>query len=241
MNIKNNKEKYNANKKVPVIFMKLVVILKDTTMKRLIVILIMTVFVSSCGSSQNKNRLSPRLVGGPCEGCEAIFEYNDKELTSVDTLPDFNDQGLKIKVTGTVYNKNGTPAKDVILYIYHTNQNGIYATKGGKKGWGKRHGYIRGWVKTNKNGRYTFYTLKPGLYPDRSSPAHIHPTILEPNGKYYWLESYHFKGDPLLTEKEISPKAPRGGSTGILNLTKEGDILVGTRDIILGKNITNYK
>ena len=210
-------------------------------MKRLIIILVVTIFASSCGSSQNNNQPSSRLVGGPCEGCEAIFEYGDKKLTSVDTLPDFNEQGLKIKVTGIIYNENGSPAKDVILYIYHTNQNGIYATKGGEKGWVKRHGYIRGWVKTDENGGYTFYTLKPGLYPDRSSPAHIHPTILEPNGKYYWLESYHFKGDSLLTEKEISPKAPRGGSIGILTLTKQGDIMVGTRDIILGKNIPDYK
>ena len=210
-------------------------------MKRLIIILMVTIFASSCGSSQNNNQFSSRLVGGPCEGCEAIFEYGDKKLTSVDTLPDFNEQGLKIKVTGTIYNENGSPAKDVILYIYHTNQNGIYATKGGEKGWAKRHGYIRGWVKTDENGRYTFYTIKPGLYPDRSSPAHIHPTILEPNGKYYWLGSYHFKGDSLLTEKEISPKAPRGGSIGILTLKKQGDIMVGTRDIILGKNIPDYK
>lgn len=210
-------------------------------MKKLITILIVTIFGSSCGSSQNNNHPSSRLVGGPCEGCEAIFEYGHKKLTSVDTLPDFNNQGLKIKVMGTIYNENGSPAKEVMLYIYHTNQNGIYATKGGENGWAKRHGYIRGWVKTDKNGRYAFYTLKPGLYPERSSPAHIHPIILEPNGKYYWIGSYYFKGDPLLTAKEISPKAPKGGSIGILTLIKQGDIMVGTRDIFLGKNISNYK
>lgn len=206
-------------------------------MTKSIIILIIIVLYSSCSSSQNNKKLSPRLVGGPCEGCEAIFEYGDKELKSVDTLPDFNDTGMKIKVTGTIYHMNGTPAKDIILYVYHTDQNGVYATKEGQKGWAQRHGYIRGWLKTDKNGKYAFYTLKPGLYPDRSSPAHIHPTILEPNGKYYWLGSYHFKGDPLLTKKELSPQAPRGGSAGLLTLTKEGDIWVGTRDIVLGKNI----
>ena len=191
---------------------------------------------------QSQQRQSYTLVGGPCEGCEAIFEYGDKELSPVDTLPDFHNKGLKIKVTGTIYQNDGkTPAKGVILYIYHTNQNGIYATKGGETGWAKRHGYIRGWIKTGKDGKYTFYTLKPGTYPDRSSPAHIHPIILEPNGKYYWLGSYHFKGDPLLTEKEISPESPRGGSSGLLSLQKEGNLLVGKRDIILGKNVPGYE
>lgn len=194
-----------------------------------------------CSYANSQGTVNYRLVGGPCEGCEAIFEYGNRTLTSVDTLPDFNGNGMKIKVSGTIFQSDGkTPAKDVILYVYHTDQNGIYATKGGETGWAKRQGYIRGWIKTDRNGRYTFYTLKPGIYPDRSSPAHIHPTILEPNGKYYWLGSYHFEGDSLLTEKEIHPSLPRGGSSGLLHLKKEGDIWVGTRDIILGKNVPNY-
>lgn len=209
-------------------------------MKRQLSILILTVLLSSCGNSQNSK--SFRLVGGPCEGCEAIFEYGDRKLSSVDTLPDFNYQGLKIKVTGTIYqNDEKTPAKDVILYIYHTDQNGIYATKGNETGWAKRHGYTRGWVKTDSDGKYTFYTRKPGIYPSRSTPAHIHPTILEPNGKYYWIGSYHFKGDTLLSNNEIFPESPRGGSIGLLSLKKEGNIWVGSRDFILGKNIPNYE
>jgi protocatechuate 3,4-dioxygenase beta subunit len=210
-------------------------------MKRSIIILSLTVLLFSCAISQNRNNGKTRLVGESCEGCEAIFEYGDKKLSPVDTLPDFNDKGLKIKVTGTIYQNDGkTPAEDVILYIYHTDQNGIYATRGGETGWGKRHGYIRGWVKTGKDGRYTFYTLKPGTYPSGRIPAHIHPTILEPNGKYYWLGSYHFEDDSLLTEKEISPESPRGDISGLLSLRKEGELWVGKRDIILGKNVPDY-
>jgi protocatechuate 3,4-dioxygenase beta subunit len=208
-------------------------------MKEHCMILILSVLLSSCGNSQNP--VSMQLVGGPCEGCDAIFEYGKKNLIAIDTLPDFHEEGPKIKVTGIIYQNDGTtPAEDIILYIYHTDQHGIYATKGGETGWGKRHGYIRGWVKTNKDGKYSFYTLKPGIYPSRTSPAHIHPTILEPNGKYYWLDSYHFEGDTLLTGNEIAPESPRGGSTGLLILKKEDGIWVGTRDFILGKNIPDY-
>jgi len=205
-------------------------------------ILSFTVLLFSWANSQNRNESNTRLVGGPCEGCEAIFEYGNRRLASVDTLPDFKNKGPKIKVTGAIFQNDGkTPAKGVILYIYHTDQNGIYAAKGGETGWGKRHGYIRGWVKTDSDGKYTFYTLKPGIYPNRSSPAHIHLIILEPNGKYYWLGSYHFEGDLLLTEKEISPESPRGGGSGLLSLRREGNLLVGERDIMLGKNVPNHE
>ena len=200
-----------------------------------------TLLFASCVISQNKSQENFRLMG-TCEGCEAVFEYGDRELTSIDTLPDFDDEGLKIKISGTIYENDGkTPAKDVILYIYHTNRHGIYATKGDETGWAKRHGYIRGWIKTGPDGQYSFFTRKPGVYPGGTEPAHIHPIILEPDGKYYWITDYYFAGDSLLMEREINPAMPRGGNSGYLTLTREGYIWVGKRDIILGKNIPGYK
>lgn len=182
------------------------------------------------------------LAGGPCEGCEAVFEYGDRILLPVDTLPDFFQEGTRLRITGTIYQSDGkTPASGVILYIYHTDQNGIYDTRGTKTGWGRRHGYIRGWVKTGPDGRYLFYTLKPGIYPNQSAPAHIHATILQPDGKYYWIGSYHFAGDSLLTKKEISPEKPRCGTSGLLQLQKEEDLYSAERDLILGKNVPGYK
>ena len=209
-------------------------------MKRTIMILLLMLTVYSCNKSQEMDRENARLIGS-CEGCEAVYEYGSQNLTAVDTLPTFHREGKKIKVTGTIYQPDGeTPAEGVILYVYHTNREGIYETKGDEKGWGKRHGFIRGWMKTGADGRYSFYTLKPASYPNSSNPAHIHPIILEPNGKYYWLGGYHFEGDPYLTERETSPEAPRGGSSGLLSLKKEDGIWVGERDFILGNTVPGY-
>ena len=198
------------------------------------------IFFASCAHSQSQKPISPKLIG-TCEGCEAIFEYGNKKLSSVDTLPDFKEEGQRIKISGTIFKPDGkTPAKDVILYVYHTNQQGFYPNRENKEDWARRHGYIRGWVKTGNDGHYAFYTLKPGIYPDRAAAAHIHPTILEPDGKYYWVEDYYFAGDTLLTEKEKNPSSPRCGTAGVLNLKKEGDIWVAERDFILGKNVPDY-
>ena len=190
-------------------------------------------FIVSCAQAQPR-----QLKGRPCEGCEAVFEYGHKKLRPVDTLPNFNRPGPKLKVTGRIFQCDGhTPAANVILYIYHTNQAGLYARKGNEQGWGKRHGELRGWIKTDAGGRYTFFTLQPGTYPSRSEPAHIHATVAETNGKYYYLEEWHFKGDPLLYK--IGKRTLHGGE-GIVTLQKQGDLLVAQRDIILGLNIEDY-
>ncbi len=180
-------------------------------------------------------------VGGSCEGCEAVFEYGSKKLTSIDTLPDFKEPGPKLEISGTIYLIDGkTPARNVILYIYHTDQKGVYPQKGNETGWAKRHGYLRGWIKTNADGKYKFYTLRPASYPDTRAPQHIHPVIKEPNRNEYYIDEYLFTDDPFLDEKEKSNQQKRGGS-GIITLTKRQDgTWVGKRDIILGLNIPNY-
>lgn len=183
-----------------------------------------------------------KLVGGPCEGCEAIYEspIPFDQLSPSVTLPDYGDRGPKIEVSGIVYQRDGmTPASDVVLYVYHTNQEGVYPTNGDEEGWAKRHGYIRGWVKTDKNGYYEFRTLRPGAYPDRGAAEHIHVTVKEPDKNEYYLDNYLFADDPLLS-KDLRTN-PRGGN-GVLTLTaadKEG-VQHATRHIILGLNVTDY-
>ncbi len=191
----------------------------------------------SCARSQEDKKY--KLVGGPCEGCEAVLEY-EGELNEVETLPEFNSAENKLKITGIIYQPDGTtPAKDVILYIHHTNAEGIYPTKGTEKNWAERHGYIRGWIKTKKDGRYTFFTQVPGSYPEGRTPAHIHPYILEPDGSYYYLSAFFFEGDPLLTGEHV--EVPPRGSDGVVRLQDHGDMKLIERDFILGKGIPGYK
>lgn len=201
-----------------------------------LILSVLCVSLYACAQSPAKH------VGGPCEGCEAIHESPvpfDK-LSSSATLPDFNDNGPKIEISGIVYQRDGmTPAKDVVLYVYHTNQKGVYPTKGDEIGWAKRHGYIRGWVKTDKNGFYQFKTLRPAAYPDRNAAEHIHITVKEPNKNEYYIDDYFFSDDPLLPKNPNTK--PRGGN-GVVNLIapdKDG-VQHATRHIILGLNVNDY-
>jgi len=207
---------------------------------RITLLLLIISVISLTSFAQEKTVPDAELVGGPCEGCEAVLDYGDRKLSPTDTLPGFKENQPKIKITGTIYKSDGkTPAKDVVLFVHQTNSEGVYPKRGDEKGWARNYGFIHAWIKTGANGKYTFYTFKPGSYS--RNPAHIHPIILEPNGKYYWLGSYFFADDPLLGSDHQNTESPRGGSSGVLSLKKEDGIWVGRRDFILGKNIPGYE
>ena len=204
----------------------------------------LTLLLISCaqGNSQNSPGNNDLKVGGPCEGCEGVDESPVPlhQLPSLDTLPDFSESGERIRISGTVYQQDGkTPARDVVIYVYHTNQQGLYPTENETSRWGKRHGAIRGWMKTNERGQYEFYTLRPASYPNSNNPQHIHVMIKEPGKTAYWIDDFHFADDPLFTASMRSQQQERGGS-GLLKLeTKEG-MKSAQRNIILGKNIPGY-
>lgn len=204
-------------------------------------ITLMLVFLIPLSCNAQNDKAVTKPVGGPCEGCEAIFEYGDKQLDPVDTLPLFQVNEPKLKISGTVFQRDGkTPAEGVILYIYHTNREGIYQTRGDEKGWARRHGFIRGWVKTDHTGQYTFYTFRPATYPDRSEPEHIHITIKEPDKNEYYLDDYVFEDDSFLISGHKKTFQNLGGSGVMKPFLKDG-ILNIHRDIILGLNIPNYE
>ena len=189
----------------------------------------------TCAQSQ-----PDRIVGGSCEDCELIFEGMPSELKSRVALASFDEPGEKLTITGTVYRLNSkTPASGVILYLYHTDAKGKYSVAADQQ-LGKMHGHLRGWIKTDSLGNYSFTTVRPASYPNSKAPQHIHPLIKERGYSVYWIDEYLFDDDPLLTPAERARQEKRGGS-GIIRLTKDlQGHWVGRRDIVLGLNIPNY-
>lgn len=203
--------------------------------------------LASC-KGQNKNRAeSNGTVGGPFENSEFTYYNMPKQLAPADTSAAWNEPGQKLVLTGTVYQADGkTPAPGVLLYYYQTNTNGRYLHKPEvsrsmpPNNLGQTHGYIRGWVKTGDDGRYTIYTIRPGVYPSNDEAAHIHVTVKEPNGiNEYYIDDFVFDDDTLLTPAKRNKLANRGGS-GVLKLVQENGLQVGERNIILGLNIPNH-
>lgn len=221
-------------------------------MHRPIILIVLMINFYSIGCSQNNTKQPPNQqsgqkeikVGGSCEGCEAIYEspIHFEKLSNMIWLPDWNEKEPRLAINGTVYNADGSPASGVIIYIYHTDQTGVYPVKGDEKGWAKRHGYLRGWMKTNEKGEYKFFTRRPASYPGGRNPSHIHAIIKEPGKSEYWIDEYVFDDDPFLTATERNHMQNKGGN-GILKIPPYfvgKSFVKSERNIYLGKNITDY-
>lgn len=187
-----------------------------------------------------KGQWNEKAIGGPCEDCQLMFEGIPSQLTSSTNLAPPDEPGEQLEISGTIYQQDGkTPAAGVVLYVYHTDNKGLYSKAPGQK-FGVLHGHLRGWVKSDADGRYRFNTIRPASYPNSKNPQHIHPIVYEPAKGYYWIDEYLFDDDPVLTENERSHLQGRGGA-GIITLIKSTSGWVGKRDIILGQNVPGYK
>ena len=220
-------------------------------MKEIFKIIIFVFLVSTLancnGQTKSENKQTEiktdkkKLIGGGCDGCELMYVGMPKNIKSIDTSAGWTENGQKLLLTGTVYKLAGKiPAPNVIMYYWQTDNNGYYSPKEGMDEQAKRHGHIRGWVKSDENGKYSIYTIRPAPYPNDNMPAHIHTSIKEPNIKdEYYIDEFVFDDDRLLTSAKRKALENRGGS-GILRVLLSSDLQLAEHNIILGLNLPNY-
>ena len=207
-------------------------------MKNLLIYFSLTLFVGSFQTltAQDSSYVSDEIPSDYLKR-NPIYDYSELHLNNTDSIPDFASKKDKLMITGTIYQSDGvTPAKDVILYISQPDENGFYDLK---KSNGKRYVNHRGWVKTDADGRYTFYTFIPGNFINNRELKHIHPTIKEPGKPEYELDAILFDNDPFLS-KSCRKRLAKKGIDSILNPEKTESMFVATKDIILQSNVEEY-
>lgn len=180
------------------------------------------------------------IVGLPCEGCEAVFMGLPESLTWRARIAPEDEPGEPMVITGTVYDAAGRPAPGVIIYAYHTDNRGVYPPGEGARGWVRRHGRLRGWVQADERGRYRFDTIRPGSYPDRENPAHVHMHVIEPDCCTYYIDSIHFRDDPLLSRADPGELVDDRGGVGLVTPRREDGVWRVERDIRLGHGVPGY-
>lgn len=161
--------------------------------------------------------------GAPCGSCIAPANLSWKTV-----IPPNKEPGEPLEISGTIYQPDGvTPAVGIVLFVYHTDVTGYYNEKDDAS-----HPRLKGWMKTGANGRYEFRTIKPGAYPHRSTPAHIHAHLYGPDYSERSIDDYWFEGDPRINAKELSKKRDQESMPVIVALKRGGDgVWRGVRDI----------
>ncbi|MFN3960184.1 MAG: intradiol ring-cleavage dioxygenase [Parvularculaceae bacterium] len=172
-----------------------------------------------------------------CEGCEAVAERALDTLSATAVIAGPDEPGERLIAEGVVYQSDGvTPAAGVVIYAHHTNHQGLYANGSGETEEARRHGRLRGWVKTGADGLYRFETVKPEPYPDMTMSAHIHLMIGEPGRRPYYVDDIVFEGEHDVTDRYRREQELRGGS-GIVRLKRnEAGVLLARRDIVLERH-----
>lgn len=88
-----------------------------------------------------------------------------------------NEAGTRITVKGVVTDKNGTPGKGLLIYVYQTSDKGWYSDTGAHiliNSGDFNHARLFAYLKTNDKGEFSFETIRPRGYPRSDFAAHIH-------------------------------------------------------------------
>ncbi len=93
-------------------------------------------------------------------------------------------KGTALALSGLVLTRSCKPVAGAIVDLWHADDAGEYDNKGFR---------LRGFVKTDAQGRYSFETIRPGLYPGRT--RHFHAKVSAPGARLLTTQLY-FPGEP---------------------------------------------
>jgi protocatechuate 3,4-dioxygenase beta subunit len=119
---------------------------------------------------------------------------------SVLMISEDQEPGKKIKVTGTVKDKDGKAVASALVYLYQTDTRGWYAADAphvNLREGDMRHARLFGYALTDKNGQFILHTIKPSGYPQSDLPAHIHVHI-SAEGYQPYVTEFLFDDDKRL-------------------------------------------
>ena len=167
------------------------------------------------GVSMLIDAINNRKVEGATESSVLGPYYRESapELASGQSI-NMTKEGELIQVSGHVSDQKHAPIKGAILDVWQTAPNGLYDVQDTKQ----PDMNLRGKFRTDANGRYLFYTVKPASYPiptdgpvgkmlsglswHPNRPAHIH-FIVSAKGFKSVTTQLFIDGDPYLESDAV--------------------------------------
>lgn len=196
------------------------------------------------GPSKNLVTIDPELaeLTGPAFGAEVIGPL-DHDLTRNGQV-NGEPIGERIVVTGRVLDDFGNAIPDTLIELWQANAAGRYVHKKDQHDAPLDPNFLgAGRCLTDAEGRYRFYTIRPGAYPwgnhyNAWRPNHIHFSLFGPTIATRLITQMYFPGDPLLAFDPIFESVPAAARSRLisefsLDVTEEGFALGYVFDIVL--------
>jgi protocatechuate 3,4-dioxygenase beta subunit len=161
--------------------------------------------------------------------------------------------GERIKVTGKVTDEYGRPLSNVLIEIWQANSAGRYIHKAEIHDAPLDPNFLgAGRMLTDYEGRYMFYTIKPGAYPwgnhyNAWRPNHIHFSVMGHHIGQRLVTQMYFPGDPLFAFDPIFQSVPKHARELLIakfnmNITEPEFALAYEFNIVLnGKSKTPFE
>ena len=149
--------------------------------------------------------------------CAQAPQVADKNAPSKITIATKEEPGERLIVDGRVFGPDGkTPISGASVYVFHTDVNGVYTPDTNDN----RNSRLRGYMRSDSQGRYEFSTIKPAPYPGNRTAAHIHYVVTAPGYSEYIFEIV-FEGDPNINASMRQDAAKEGAGVSIRTLTRD--------------------
>lgn len=156
--------------------------------------------------------LAGQGLSGPCAAATASAR-----------IAPTNEQGSSLVVHGQLFRPDGTtPAAGVIVYAYQTGADGLYGPQG------NREPRLRGWMKTDGEGRFRLETIRPGPYPNNRIAAHIHFQAWGNGVPVQYTEELLFDDDPFVLDR-VREKSKSMGKFAFVHRVQDGAVKLNLR------------
>ncbi|WP_052401324.1 hypothetical protein [Muricoccus aerilatus] len=154
-------------------------------------------------------------------------------------------------MSGRILDEDGKPVRGAVVELWQANAAGRYFHPIDQRDAPLDPNFIgKGRVRTDEEGRYAFFTIKPGAYPVPVKdtwwrPPHVHFSVLGPSSLSRLVTQMYFPGDPMNEWDRILNSLPDPAARGRLIARQTHPAEVGdgwiafTHDIVLrGRHAT---